>query len=115
MAMVMVQAIVRPEKVYAVMQALLDAGFPALTKYEVAGRGKQRGIRIGEVTYDELPKEMLMIVVTEDEAPLVIDTIESAARTNIHGAFGDGKIFVLPVEAAYTISSGTRDAEAVGV
>jgi nitrogen regulatory protein PII 1 len=113
--MVMVQAIVRPEKVYAVMSALLEAGFPALTKYEVAGRGKQRGIRIGEVTYDELPKEMLMIVVTEEEAPLVIDTIERAARTNIHGAFGDGKIFVLPVEAAYTISTGARDAEAVGV
>lgn len=115
MAMVMVQAVVRPEKVYAVMKALLDAGFPALTKYEVAGRGKQRGIRIGEVTYEELPKEMLMIVVSAQEAPLVIDTIESAARTSTHGAFGDGKIFVLPVEASYTISTGARDAEAVGV
>jgi len=113
--MVMVQAIVRPEKVYAVMNALLDAGFAALTKFEVAGRGKQRGIRIGEVTYDELPKEMLLIVVTEEEAPFVIDTIERAARTNVHGAFGDGKIFVLPVEASYTISTGARDAEAVSV
>jgi nitrogen regulatory protein PII 1 len=112
-AMVMVQAIVRPEKSFAVVEALLDAGFPALTKYDVAGRGKQRGIRIGEVTYDELPKEMLMIVVAEEEAPLVIDTIERAARTNVQGAFGDGKIFVLPVQASYTISSGARDAEAL--
>jgi nitrogen regulatory protein PII 1 len=112
-AMVMVQAIVRPEKSFAVVEALLDAGFPALTKYDVAGRGKQRGIRIGEVTYDELPKEMLMIVVSEEDAPLVIDTIERAARTNVQGAFGDGKIFVLPVQASYTISSGARDAEAV--
>jgi nitrogen regulatory protein PII 1 len=113
--MVMVQAIVRPEKAYAVIKALLDAGFPALTKYDVAGRGKQRGIRIGEVTYDELPKEMLMIVVTEEEGPLVIDTIERAARTSTQGAFGDGKIFVLPVQASYTISTGVRDAEAVAV
>jgi len=111
--MVMVQAIVRPEKSFAVVEALLDAGFPALTKYDVAGRGKQRGIRIGEVTYDELPKEMLMIVVSEEDAPLVIDTIERAARTNVQGAFGDGKIFVLPVQASYTISTGARDAQAV--
>ncbi|MGD0474117.1 MAG: P-II family nitrogen regulator [Candidatus Velthaea sp.] len=111
--MVMVQAIVRPEKAYTVAQALLDAGFPALTKYDVAGRGKQRGIRIGEVSYDELPKEMLMIVVEDDDAQRVIDTIEHAARTDAGGAFGDGKIFVLPVAASYTISTGTRDAEAV--
>jgi nitrogen regulatory protein PII 1 len=113
--MLMVQAIVRPEKAYAVVEALLDAGFPALTKYDVAGRGKQRGIRIGEVTYDELPKEMLVVVVADEDAPLVIAAVERAARTNVHGAFGDGKIFVLPVEASYTISTGVRDLEAVQV
>ncbi len=111
--MIMVQAIVRPEKVYAVIGALLDAGYPALTKYDVFGRGKQRGLRVGEVTYDELPKEALMIVVTEEEAPLVVDVIARAARTGERGAFGDGKIFLLPVEASYTISTGMRDAEAV--
>ncbi len=111
--MVMVQAIIRPEKVYAVIKALLDAGFPALTKYNVFGRGKQRGLRVGEITYDELPKEALMIVVSEEESALVVDTIVRAARTGDHGAFGDGKVFVVPVEASYTISTGIRDAEAV--
>ncbi|MGB8266955.1 MAG: P-II family nitrogen regulator [Candidatus Velthaea sp.] len=111
--MVMVQAIIRPEKVYAVIKALLDAGFPALTKYDVFGRGKQRGLRVGEITYDELPKEALMIVVSEEESALVVDTIVRAARTGDHGAFGDGKVFVVPVEASYTISTGIRDAEAV--
>lgn len=111
--MVMVQAIVRPEKAYAVIEALRSAGFPAVTKYDVAGRGQQRGIRIGEITYDELPKEMLIIVVEDKDAPVVIDTIEGVARTSTQGAFGDGKIFVLPVQASYTISTGARDDEVV--
>jgi nitrogen regulatory protein PII 1 len=109
MAMVMVQAIVRPEKVYGVMKALLEAGFPAVTKMDVFGRGKQRGLRVGEISYDELPKEQLMIVVNGEDAPLVIDTIVQAARTEGKGAFGDGKVFVLPVEESYTVSSGTKD------
>lgn len=109
---VMVQAVVRPEKVYGVMKALLDAGFPAVTKVDVFGRGKQRGLKVGEITYDELPKEQLMIVVNDEDAPLVVDTIVAAARTDGKGAFGDGKIFVLPIDEAYTISSGTKDEEA---
>ena len=108
---VMVQAVVRPEKVYGVMKALLQAGFPAVTKVDVFGRGKQRGLKVGEITYDELPKEQLMIVVKEKDASLVVDTIVAAARTHGKGAFGDGKIFVLPVEESYTISAGTKDEE----
>ncbi|TSA08322.1 MAG: P-II family nitrogen regulator, partial [Deltaproteobacteria bacterium] len=42
--MIMVRAIVRPEKSAEVMKSLLDAGYPAVTKIEVAGRGKQRGL-----------------------------------------------------------------------
>ena len=45
-----------------VLAALIDAGFPAVTKsLDVAGRGKQRGIKIGEITYDEIPKVMLIM------------------------------------------------------
>ena len=109
--MVMVQAIVRPEKVYGVMKALLEAGFPAVTKMDVFGRGKQRGLRVGEISYDELPKEQLMVVVSGEDARLVIDTIVQVARTEGKGAFGDGKVFVLPVEESYTISSGARDGQ----
>ncbi len=105
----MVQAVVRPEKVYAVMKALLDGGFPAVTKMEVFGRGKQRGLKVGDITYDELPKEQLLVVVSNEDAPLVIDTILAAARTDGKGAFGDGKIFVLPVEESYTVSTAKKD------
>lgn len=105
----MIRAIVRPEKVDNVLASLMDAGFPAVTKYAVAGRGKQRGIKIGEVTYDEIPKVMLMIVVDDADKEFVIKTIMGTARSGEKGAFGDGKIFVSGVESMYTVSSGLME------
>jgi len=107
--MVMVRAIVRPEKSDAVMEALMDAGFPAVTKVSVVGRGKQRGIKIGEITYDELPKELLITVVRSKDKDYVVKTILAAARTGSKGSYGDGKIFVSPVEDVYTVSSGIKE------
>lgn len=109
--MIMVRAIVRPEKADDVLAALMEAGFPAVTKYAVAGRGKQRGIKIGEVTYDEIPKTMLMSVVPSADKDFVVSVIMKAARSGAKGAFGDGKIFVSPVEAVYTVSSGVCDSD----
>jgi len=106
---IMIRAIIRPEKSDAVLAALMDAGFPAVTKYSVAGRGKQRGIKIGEVTYDEIPKTRLVSVVNAADRDFVIDTIMKTARTSGKGAFGDGKIFVSEVEDVYTISSGVKE------
>ncbi len=107
--MYLLRAIVRPEKSPVVMKALFNAGFPAVTKLAVFGRGKQRGLKVGDVTYDELPKEMLMIVIKESDKDFVIETILSSARSGDKGQFGDGKIFVTPVEESYTISSAKRD------
>jgi nitrogen regulatory protein PII 1 len=107
--MYLLRAIVRPEKSSIVMKALFDAGFPAVTKLSVFGRGKQRGIKVGNVTYDELPKDLLMIVIPEKDKDFVIETIVLAARSGEKGQFGDGKIFVTPVEESYTISSGKKD------
>jgi nitrogen regulatory protein PII 1 len=104
--MIMVRAIVRPEKADEVLKALMDAGFPAVTRYSVAGRGKQRGIKIGQVTYDEIPKTMLLSVVPEEDKDFVVNTIMGAARSGNKGAFGDGKVFVSEVSDVYTISSG---------
>jgi nitrogen regulatory protein PII 1 len=109
--MIMVRAIVRPEKAAGVMQALFEAGYPAVTKIEVAGRGKQRGLKLGEVVYDELPKEMLMVVVPEHDKDFVIKAVMESARTGETGSFGDGKIFVQPVEEVYTISSGVQETD----
>lgn len=107
--MLMIKAIIRPDKVGVVLSELCDAGFPAVTKFDVVGRGKQRGVKVGEVYYDEIPKEMLLLVVNDEDKDDVVKIIMKNAKTGEKGAFGDGKIFVTPVEAAYTISSGTNE------
>lgn len=107
--MIMIRAIIRPEKVDSVLERLMAEGFPSVTKMNVAGRGKQRGMKIGDVTYDEIPKEMLMMVVPDSERETVINTVISTARTGDKGAFGDGKIFVSPVDEVYTVSSGIKE------
>lgn len=107
--MLMIRAIVRPEKVDDVLAALMDAGYPAVTKISVFGRGKQRGLKVGEVHYDELPKELLLMVVPDQEKDFVVKTVMDSARTGDKGSFGDGKIFVTPVEEVYTVSSGVKE------
>lgn len=107
--MIMVRAIIRPEKTDEVLAALMYAGFPAVTKMDVYGRGKQRGMKIGEVTYDELPKELIITVVNDSDKDFVVETILKSAKTGSKGAFGDGKIFVTPVEEVYTVSSGLKE------
>lgn len=106
---VMIKSIVRPEKVNAVMAALMEAGYPAVTRMSVAGRGKQRGIKIGEVTYDEIPKEMLISVIDEKDREFLLKTILETAKTGEKGAFGDGKVFISPIIDSYTISSGKKN------
>jgi nitrogen regulatory protein PII 1 len=108
--MLMIRAIVRPEKAEAVMATLMAEGFPSVTRMNVAGRGKQRGIKIGDITYDEIAKEMLIMVVPNKDKDFVVKKIIEVARTG-KGSFGDGKIFVSPVEEVYTVSSGIKEAD----
>jgi nitrogen regulatory protein PII 1 len=103
--MKMLRAIIRPEMVDKVASCLEDGGFVALTKLDVFGRGKQKGIKVGNVTYDSLPKTELLMVVDDDQLDRAVSIIQESART---GNFGDGKIFVTSVEEAYTIRTGTR-------
>lgn len=107
--MKMIRAIIRPEKTTEVMKELSDAGYPAVTKIDVVGRGKQRGVKVGDLYYDEIPKEILMIVVKDDIAKdEAVSIIKRAAKTG-NGTFGDGKIFITEVEEAYTISTGKKE------
>ncbi len=101
--MKMIRAFIRPEKEQEVVLALEGAGFPSLTKMPVFGRGKQKGLQVGPVHYDELPKTLIMIVVDDEDVERVIEIINEKART---GFIGDGKIFVSPVEKSYTIRTG---------
>lgn len=101
--MKMVRAFVRPEKEQEIVLALEGAGYGSLTKMPVFGRGKQKGLQVGPIYYDELPKTLLMLVVEDDAVERAIEVIEEKGKT---GFIGDGKVFVSPVEEAYTIRTG---------
>ena len=101
----MIRAILRPEASDGVIEGLAEAGFFSLTKINVVGRGKQNGIKVGNTHYDELPKIMIMLVVEEEAVEEVIKLIKYKAYT---GNIGDGKIFIVPVETAYTVRTGTK-------
>ncbi|VAX30300.1 Nitrogen regulatory protein P-II, nitrogen-fixation associated, subunit A [hydrothermal vent metagenome] len=101
--MKMIRAFIRPEKEQEVVLALEGAGFPSVTKMPVFGRGKQKGLQVGPVHYDELPKTLLMIVIDDEDEKNVVKLIQEKAKT---GFIGDGKIFVSPVDTAYTVRTG---------
>lgn len=104
--MKMIQTVIRPERLMDVVEALDREGIVALTRFGVFGRGKQKGLQVGEIFYDELPKEMILIVVEEEKVQIAVDTILSFAKTGIEGVHGDGKIFISDVERSITISDG---------
>jgi nitrogen regulatory protein P-II 1 len=110
-----VEAIIRPEKVDAVKEALAETGFVGLNIVHVIGRGAQKGIvhagRGGETqTIDMLPKVKMEVVVRDADTETVIQIIAEAART---GSLGDGKIFVTPVAEAIRVRTGERGDVAV--
>ena len=99
-----IEAIIRPEKLAAVKDALGSLGILGMTVTHVSGRGRQKGIalqwRAGEYRVDFLPKVKIEIVLADEECQGALDTICDAART---GREGDGMIFVLPVENAIRV------------
>ena len=103
--MKLLRAIIRPEREEQVVQALEAAGIVSLTKTNVLGRGQQRGIQVGATVYDELPKVQILLVVEDAQVEPAIAAIEAGAKTGQHG---DGKVFISPVDAAYTIRTGER-------
>ncbi|AIS31478.1 MULTISPECIES: P-II family nitrogen regulator [Methanobacterium] len=107
-------AIIRPNKLDEVKDALEELGCHGMTVTEVKGRGRQLGItesyRGSDYRIDMLPKTRLEIVVADEQVDNVIDKIVKTAQT---GDIGDGKIFISPVEEVVRIRTGERGNEAV--
>ncbi|VBB07461.1 nitrogen regulatory protein pii [Lucifera butyrica] len=103
--MLLIRAIIRPEKKDELLFELSKAGFHAATVVDVVGRGKQKGIKIGSIVYDEIPKVLIMMAVRDEDKDDVIQVILRTAKTSEKGAYGDGKIFVSPIEEVYTVST----------
>jgi nitrogen regulatory protein P-II 2 len=108
--MKLVKAIVRPNKVDDVKEALAKVQISGMTVTEVRGHGRQKGhtavYRGSEYEVTLLPKMEIETVVPEHLVDAAIQAISSAART---GEIGDGRVFVLPVDYGYNIRTGERD------
>ena len=111
-----IEAIIRPERLNLVKDALAEAGLVGLNVTQVTGRGIQRGIEVGgprgvgTYTVDMLPKVKLEMVVREDQTQQAIDIICENART---GNIGDGKIFISPVSNAIRIRTSEQGDQAL--
>jgi len=115
-------AIIRPNKISKTRDILASLGFPGMNAMKVLGRGKQRGI-IGEVTFDTgmntdtsqkamkyIPKRRMSLVVQDEDVPLVVSVIMRANRT---GEYGDGRVYVCPVDDTVRIRTDERGTEAI--
>ena len=110
-----IEAIIRPEKLEEVKIALEDAGIRGLSMSQVMGRGQQRtrvfrGRGSMGAETDVLQRMKIEVFVVADQVQHACQVIRDAAAT---GSVGDGKIFVLPVEAAIRIRTGETDDEAI--
>ena len=108
--MKLVKAIIRPNKVDDVKDALDKLHVSGMTVSEVRGHGRQKGhtavYRGKEYNVSLLPKMEVEVVVPDEIVDSTIQAIIGAART---GEIGDGRVFVTPVDHAYHIRTGERD------
>src|SRR2546423_84706 len=112
--MKLVTAIVKPFKLDDVKTALQEHGVQGLTVGEVQGYGRQRGhtevYRGAEYVVDFVPKVRIDVLVEDADADEVVDVIVKAAQT---GQIGDGKVWVVPVDAVVRVRTGERGPDAL--
>jgi nitrogen regulatory protein P-II 1 len=113
-AMKKIEAIIKPFKLDEVKEVLSRAGIAGMTVEEVKGFGRQKGhtelYRGAEYVVDFLPKVKIEVLISDEDAPQVVEAITNAART---GRIGDGKIFVSAIDEVIRIRTGERNADAI--
>ena len=109
-----IEAIIRPEKLDMVRNALGEIGYPGITITEVEGHGKQKGLvqqwRGKEYKVELLRKMKIEVVVKDMDVERIVKVIMGKARTD---KIGDGKIFVSSVEDVFRIRTGEKGEGAV--
>lgn len=117
--MISIEAVVRPERINHVTQALEDAGCRGFYYVNVTGQGQQRGIEVfvgrgGQMERrHSVPKTLVRTVVADEMKDAVIAAIIAAARSEGEGEIGDGKIFVTPVLDTVRVRTGERGEAAI--
>ena len=117
--MISIEAVVRPERINQVTEALVAAGCQGFYYYNVTGQGRQGGVEVfvgrgGQtITRSSLPKTVVRTVVNDDMKDRVISAIIGAARGPGEGAIGDGKIFITKVEDAIRVRTSEHGAAAL--
>jgi nitrogen regulatory protein P-II 2 len=116
--MKMIVAIIRPDRLEAVQQALNACDVYLMTVTDVRGCGRQRGYteqyRGSEMQVRLLPKLKVEIAVNDAFVEVTMEAIVQASRTPRTGQVGDGKIFVLPLDDCVRIRTGERGVQAIG-
>jgi nitrogen regulatory protein PII 2 len=114
-----VLAIIQMNKMESTKDALDVIGIPSITVYKASGRGKQRGLQIPHPSQQDpsddrsmkfIPKRMISIMVEDEFVPAVVAVL---TKINRSGNFGDGRIFVCPMEEAVRIRTGERGSVAI--
>lgn len=109
-----VEAIVRPEKLGILLDALKELGYPGMTITEVKGHGVQRGVvqqwRGRQYTVEFLPKIKIELVVPDDKVASILTAIRENAMT---GEVGDGKVFISTVDDAMRVRTGEMGEKAL--
>lgn len=112
--MKLIKAIIKPYKLEEVRESLSKIGVSGMTVSDAKGFGRQKGhteiYRGSEYVIDFLPKTQIEAVVPDELVSAAIESIVKSAKT---GKIGDGKVFVIPVEAAIRIRTGENDDEAI--
>ena len=107
-------AVIKPQKLEDVREALTNIGVEGMTVTEVKGFGRQKGhtevYRGAEYQVDFMPKIKLEIAVSADRVVPVVDAIRATAQT---GRIGDGKVFVLGLEDIIRVRTGETGAAAL--
>lgn len=109
-----IESIIRPHLLDAVKNALQETGIVGMTVSEVKGFGRQKGhtetYRGSEYKVDFLPKVKIEVVLPEEMVDLAVQAILKTAKT---GKFGDGKIFIIPVDEVVRIRTGDHGEQAL--
>ena len=112
--MKLVVAIIKPFKLDDVKAAVQALGVQGLTTTTVQGFGRQRGhtevYRGAEYTVEFVPKIKVEILVDDEDAPRVVETLIEAART---GSIGDGKVWTMPIDDLHRVRTGEAGIDAI--